>query len=281
MNADYVAPQLTVGDLFSGIGGGHLGLERAGMNVIWHSEIDKYASKVLARHWPSVPNLGDITKIDWSEVERPDVVAGGFPCQSVSAAGRQRAQADERWLWPEFARCIRNLRPSYVIVENVPNLLGVDSGRAAQEVFGDLALLGFDAEWGVLPAASFGAPHLRKRVFVVAYARSEGLEVERLEPDGHERQATERGGPGGRGTTLADADEVGRGRGTGVIGERRWPEPEDGGWWAVEPDVGRMAHGIPGRVDRIRCLGNSVVPQVMEYVGRRLLAAHIDGSTDA
>ncbi len=167
---------LTVGSLFSGIGGIDLGLERAGMTVIWQSETDPYASKVLAKHWPDVPNLGDVTKVDWSHVERPDLIAGGFPCQPVSVAGRGLAQLDTRWLWPAFADCVRSLRPGHVIVENVPGLLV----RGMGDVLGDLASLGYDAEWQGIPAAAVGAHHLRWRIFVVAHANSSG-------PQGHGR----------------------------------------------------------------------------------------------
>lgn len=256
-NAD--CARLTVGSLFSGIGGIDLGLERAGMRVIWQSEIDPYASKVLAKHWPTVPNLGDVREIDWSTVERPDVVAGGFPCQPVSRIGGKRGQADDKWLWPEFARCLRYLRPDYVIVENVPNLLGIDGGRAAQEVFGDLAQLGFDAEWGVLPASAFGAPHTRKRAFIVAYAQG--------------RAGGENGSsvPGHGFWNVARPTEERRTRRSGGGSS----EAESGrGWWAVEPDLGRVAYGVPAQVDRIRCLGNAVVPQVAAWVGRQVLAAH-------
>src|SRR5690606_17384107 len=134
---------LTVGSLFSGIGGLDLGLERAGMNVIWQSEIDPYASKVLAKHWPTVPNLGDITTIDWSRVERPDVICGGYPCQPFSLAGVRRGEHDDRHLWPYFADALRYLRPRYALLENVPGHLSLGFGR----VLGDLAELGFDAEW--------------------------------------------------------------------------------------------------------------------------------------
>src|SRR5581483_8933630 len=297
-SADYEAPRtLTVGSLFSGIGGIDLGLERAGMRVIWQSEIDPYASKILAKHWPEVPNLGDIKKIEWSEVERPDVVAGGFPCQPVSAAGHKRAQEDPRWLWPEFARCLRELRPRFAILENVPALLTVASGAAAQEVFGDLALLGYDTEWDRLSAAEVGAPHLRNRIFVVAYPvgfgalvepgrggceRPEGLLPQREDPllagghgedralayAGSERRLGRPGGEGARGQA-ALGSEAGDHPGDG--GESRGP-----GGWAPEPDVGRVADGVPSRVDRLRCLGNAVVPQVAEHVGRRLLLL-IDG----
>lgn len=242
-NAESVA--LTVGSLFSGIGGIDLGLERAGMRVIWQSEIDHYASKVLSKHWPDVPNLGDITKVDWSEVERPDLVAGGFPCQPVSYAGKQLAQADPRWLWPEFVRCLRTVRPRWVVVENVGNLLSVNGGDAAAEVFGDLARLGFDADWTCIRASDVGAPHRRRRLALVAHAN----------------------GPGPQG--LRPERQLGEGQSEG---QAAWSS-----WWSAEPDICRVANGIPARVDRLRALGNAVVPAVAEWLGRSIVTAHSDG----
>jgi DNA (cytosine-5)-methyltransferase 1 len=232
---------LTVGSLFAGIGGIDLGLERAGMVTRWFVEWDVYCQNILRRHWSGVPVYGDITTVDWGAVEPVDVLAGGFPCQPISTAGRGKVQADERWLWPEFYRAIRYLRPRYVLVENVAALLG----RGMDEVIGDLATVGYDAEWESIPAAAFGAPHLRDRVWIVAYPASERLE----EP--------------------------------GRLGQSVYPAPRsdgapdhafDGGWWAVEPDVGRVAHGIPHRVDRLRALGNAVVPQVVQWIGERIVA---------
>lgn len=275
---------LTVGSLFSGIGGIDLGLERAGMKVIWQSELDPYASRVLAKHWPDVPNLGDVKLIDWSTIERPDLICGGFPCQPVSTAGRRRGQADERWLWPEVARCLRHLGPRWALLENVSGLLTAGMG----DVLGDLASLGYDAEWQGIPAAAVGAPHLRWRVFVVAHTTiSDGVDVRRGrgDPVGSGGGAWSRAiqqpcGPGlGRGTTTL-ADTHGQGSQGWVFGSGRPSQRALGpgglahsGHWDVEPDVGRVAHGVPRRVDRLRCLGNAVVPQVAEYVGRLILAA--------
>jgi DNA (cytosine-5)-methyltransferase 1 len=160
-----------------------LGLERAGMRVIWQAEIDPYCCRVLAKHWPDVPNLGDVTTIDWSTVERPDLICGGFPCQDASDAG-DRAGIDglRTGLWSEVARAVRHLRPRYVLVENVTGLLARGFGR----VVGDLAGLGYDAEWDCLPAAAFGAPHLRARTFVLAYPRGERGEADDpLQAGGH------------------------------------------------------------------------------------------------
>jgi len=224
------------GSLFAGIGGIDLGLERAGMKCLWQVENDPYAVRVLEKHWPGVKRYGDIKAIDWSGVERPDLVCGGFPCQPVSLAGEGLGEEDERWLWPEFVRCLRELQPRYILVENVPGLLGRGMGR----VLGELAALGYDAEWESLPAAAFGAPHLRYRVFIVAYTAS-----------------------------------VGRTRST----QRVWFMPPTTGCdrrtWndrrMDQPGIERMAHGVPYRVDRLRCLGNAVVPQVAEWVGRRII----------
>jgi len=226
---------LTVGSLFSGIGGLDLGLERAGMTVRWQSEIDPYACRVLAKHWPTVPNLGDVTTIDWSTVERVDVIAGGFPCQDVSDAGdRAGIEGELSGLWTHFATAVRHLRPDHVLVENVTGLLARGMGR----VVGDLAAVGYDVEWDCVPAAALGAPHLRARLFLLAHPR--GL---RGEAD--------------------DAVQAG------------WDEPQLHPWWATEPAVARMADGVPPRVDghRLRLLGNAVVPQVAEWVARRLVGS--------
>jgi DNA (cytosine-5)-methyltransferase 1 len=138
---------LTVGSLFSGIGGLDLGLERAGMTVIWQSEIDPYASKVLAKHWPTVPNLGDITTINWTEVERPDVICGGYPCPAFSQAARGRNVAPD--LWPHMRTALAALRPTYAILENVAAHLH----RGFRAVLADLAGLRFDARWSTLTAS--------------------------------------------------------------------------------------------------------------------------------
>ena len=299
------------GSLFSGIGGFDLGLERAGHTVVWQVEQDEFCRKVLAKHWPNVTRYEDVHDVGRLNLPHVDLICGGFPCQPVSLTGKGLAQADERWLWPEFARIIRELRPAYVLLENVPGLLV----RGFGDVLGDLAALGYDAEWFVLSAADMGAPHLRRRAFVVAHANGAGLgEQRRAEPASPEHATPERCGEGvadtegerqregrpgrvaahgerGRDTTrepLADADGWGReverepelaglesargyepdGRGT----NRQLHDAEDTGcgWWSTEPDVGRVAHGVPARVDRLRALGNAVVPQVAEWIGRRL-----------
>jgi DNA (cytosine-5)-methyltransferase 1 len=161
---------LRLGSLFSGIGGFELAASWLGWEIAWTCEILPYPSAVLARHWPAAPNLGDITRVDWAAVERPDVLCGGFPCQDVSNAGKRAGIGGERsGLWREFARAIGTLRPRYIVVENVAALLSPRRGFGA--VLGDLAALGYDAEWQVISAADVGAPHLRERVWIIAAPR--------------------------------------------------------------------------------------------------------------
>jgi DNA (cytosine-5)-methyltransferase 1 len=226
---------LTVGSLFSGIGGIDLGLERAGMSVAWQAEIDPFCRRVLAKHWPDVPNLGDVRTIDWETVPRVDLICGGFPCQDVSDAGdRAGIEGQRSGLWAHFADAIRHLRPDYVLVENVPGLLARGMGR----VVGDLAASGYDAEWDCIPAAAVGAPQLRARMWVLAYPRGERDEAQDWLPAGR-------------------------------------PEPRFRSWWLAEPAVGRVADGIPARLvrDPLHALGNAVVPQVAEHIGRLIMAS--------
>jgi DNA (cytosine-5)-methyltransferase 1 len=281
-------------DLFSGIGGFSLGLERTGgFRTAAFCEIDPYARRVLARHWPEAPCYHDVRTLTADRLAADgisvDVICGGFPCQDISLAGAGAGLAGERsGLWREFARLIGELRPRFVIVENVAALLA----RGLGDVLGDLAALGYDAEWHCIPASAVGAPHRRDRIWIVAY------------PDrdvGHERgvgNATQ--GPGrwnadrsGIGPDVADADSqrelqsegrvcdfgrrIGDGRADDACanGHSR-PELatiERTDWWAVEPDVGRVANGIPSRVDRLQCLGNAIVPQIAEMIGRAILEA--------
>jgi DNA (cytosine-5)-methyltransferase 1 len=263
---------LTVGSLFSGIGGFDLGLERAGMKVIWQSEIDTFASRVLKKHWPDVPNLGDITKVDWSKVERPDVICGGYPCQPFSTAGKRGGANDPRHLWPAMHNAIRVLRPRYALMENVRGHLSLGFNR----VLGDLAEIGYDAEWQVIPAAAVGAPHKRDRVFIVAYPNNAGMgtqrrEVQRQKSSGQQkRQVVAQYVFGRRGAEMANAD--GRRQQKcdaqiGVVSILSKSRERNNEWWEVEPNVGRVANGVSDRVDRLKGLGNAIVPQVAEFVG--------------
>jgi len=165
---------VTFGSLFSGIGAIDLGLVRCGLKPLFQVESDAYCQLVLARHWPRVKRFSDVRDFtSKSTKHRPDMLCGGFPCQPVSQAGQRKGADDERWLWPEFDRIIREFRPGFVLLENVPALLGADHGKLFGGVLRDLASSGYHAQWGVLSASQFGLPHLRKRVFVLAYANGQ------------------------------------------------------------------------------------------------------------
>ncbi len=243
------AGTLTVGSLFAGIGGLELGLERAGgFKTVWQVEKDDYARRVLAKHWPDVRRHDDVCTFppgnpdDW----RCDVICGGFPCQDISNAGNKSGLDGERsGLWFEFARIIRVLRPSYVVVENVPALLH----RGMGAVLGDLAGIGFDAAWEVLSACAFGAPHSRRRLFVVAYANGvdgrQGLRNPLARQD----------------STLQANDGSPRAR---------------AGWQARLANPSALyggADGVPSGPQRNRGIGNAVVPQVAEWIGNRIIAS--------
>jgi DNA (cytosine-5)-methyltransferase 1 len=162
---------LTIGSLFSGIGGIEIGLERTRQfKTIWQCEIAEYPSAVLAEKFPGVPNYGDITKVRWEDVKRPDVICGGFPCQDISIAGKGAGiiKGERSKLWSEYARAIRTLRPRYALIENVPEL----ANRGLWLVLADLAEMGYDAEWKIISAAEVGAPHKRERLFIIAHTNN-------------------------------------------------------------------------------------------------------------
>ena len=235
-----------------------------------------------------------------------DLICGGFPCQDISAAGKQAGLAGERSvLWFEFARIIGELRPRWVVVENVPRLLSIDSGRFMGAVLRDLAACGYDAEWDCIPAAAVGAPHLRYRVFIIAHAngcqQGRGEQPERRQagrnadapgdgPEGAmaDDQGDRWGARGPRGLAPGDTYEPKPDGTVQAIAHADEPELAFGQdaselWqfaattgdrqWAIEPNVGRVVDGTPSRVDQLRCLGNAVVPQVAEYIGRRIMEA--------
>jgi DNA (cytosine-5)-methyltransferase 1 len=265
--------QMRVLDLFSGIGGFSLGLERAGFRTVAFCEIDPYARAVLKKHWPDVPIYEDVRALTADTLCADgigvDVICGGFPCQDISAAGKRAGITGERsGLWSEYARLIGELRPRFVIVENVAALLSSGMGT----VLGDLAALGYDAQWDCIPAAAVGAPHRRDRVWVIAVADALGGRC-----CGAEKGKTQQPGRAeavGASEVLADAEGArleGQRLPVGVPSERA--APSGAGWWAVEPDVGRVANGIPFRVDRLKCLGNAVVPQIPEMIGRAIMEA--------
>ena len=301
--------QPTLGSLFAGIGGIDLGFERAGFKTVWQVEINPFCRKVLAKHFPDAERFEDVRRVGIRELHSVDVIAGGFPCQDISNAGKRVGISGERsGLWSEFARIIGELRPRFVLVENVAALLvrGIDT------VLGDLAAIGYDAEWQVISAADMGAPHLRKRVWIVAYPRcsrmekplifnsdllrrssdAEAAQTDMANPYKPRLEGWER-----KGLQEHEREWVARTSNsceipyTGRSESDRWAEwtcgwerepsetlrdaRRDGGtaaWQSIpESLLGRVADGVPSRVDRLGSLGNAVVPQIPEMIARRIL----------
>ncbi len=236
----------TFGSLFSGIGGLDLGLQRAGWHCHWQIEKNDFRRSILARHWPSVNRYSDIREVDFDDVEPVDLIAGGFPCQPVSSAGKRQAQDDERWLWPEFARAIRALRPRFALIENVAGLLQ----RGFGDVLSDLAASGYDAEWQMLPACAFGAPHTRQRIWIVAYPHCERC---------------------GAGSYIRASEALVFGR---RIAYQLYEARGTSHHWSIEPGMVRMVHGFSNGMGRyVSALGDSVVPELAEFIGRLILEA--------
>jgi DNA (cytosine-5)-methyltransferase 1 len=279
--------KLRVLDLFSGIGGFSLGLERTGgFETVAFCEIEPFCRRVLAKHWPNVRQYEDVRTLTADTLARDgiavDVICGGFPCQDISLAGNGAGLEGERsGLWSEYARLIGELRPQFVIVENVAALLG----RGLDRVLGDLATLGFDAEWHCIPASAVGAPHRRDRLWIVANPQRQRPAIG---TPGRDRESPVRlkswSGRDGN-DDVADADQI---NAQGLVPERHDQiirreqverqarlcrgagEHQD---WSSEPALGRVAHGVPDRVGQLRAYGNAVVPQIPELIGRALLDA--------
>lgn len=295
--------KLRVLDLFSGIGGFSLGLERAGgFETVAFCEIEGYPRRVLARHWPNVPCYDDVRTLTAARLAADgiavDVICGGFPCQDVSFAGKRAGLEGARsGLWREYARLIGELRPRFVIVENVPGLLNLGMG----EVLGDLAALGYDATWDCIPASAVGAPHRRDRVWVIAHVHSDGGDIY----GEHCARQISKFGDCCSAHDVANSDsydkhrrrcdvQVGRQRRTGQAalhdnagGTERRAQSGLGGMadglpnWVYEPvGLPRVAKGVQNRKERLKGLGNAVVPQVVELIGRAILNAHMHNLPD-
>jgi len=319
--------RLTHVSLFSGVGGIDLAAEWAGFETILFCEIDKYAQKVLRKHWPDVPLIEDVRNVTAERVmayarceyeteheqqaarlgkpsarSRADrakppitLLTGGFPCQPVSVAGKRRGTEDDRWLWPEMLRVISEVRPHWVVAENVAGIvrLGLDG------VLSDLEGAGYEAQTFLIPACAVNAPHRRDRVFIVAHSAAEGLQGQLRKSRiiaGSDRQAQGKRGEQTGSTCrqgyartegredVADTQRRGLAQRTPAaaiqydaecgsmptreyLGQRRNAQSRLGGMvngfslWLDEPRIPRVATGIKHRVERLRCLGNAVVPQ--------------------
>ncbi len=239
-------------DLFSGIGGFSLGLERAGMRTVAFCEIDPYCRRVLRKHWPEVPIYDDVRALSADRLQADgisvDVICGGFPCQDISSAGNKRGLSGERsGLWTEYARLIRELRPQFVIVENVSDILA----RGLGDVLRDLDEIGMHVWWHCVPASDVGLPQPRDRFWLVADSGSR-RRAWRTQRD-FSRQITKR---------RHDDD------GLAMAKHRARQAPSI---------IRRMDDGLPGEVDRLRALGNAVVPQIPEIIGRSIMQERAKG----
>lgn len=284
--------KLTHLSLFSGIGGLDLAAEWAGFESVGQCEWADYPTKVLEKHWPDVPRWRDIRTLTGDDFyaktgrRTVDIISGGFPCQPFSVAGKQRGKEDDRYLWPEMVRVIAELRPTWVVGENVAGIVNM----ALDDVLSDLEREGYATRTFLLPAHAVGAPHQRYRVAIVAHSKSNPawrLSVRETETftrlsDYCENVADSYGAGckkfnfstvatesefscrGVNAGTVCNTAGQGFPNGTGEQMEGQGaqePESKRSDWWAVEPDVGRVANGVPSRVDRLKCLGNAVVPQ--------------------
>ena len=292
-------------DLFSGIGGFSLGLEWAGMSTVAFCERDPYCVKVLNKHWPDTPIHNDVKELDGTKYAGSiDLVCGGFPCQPFSNAGKKRGKEDDRHLWPEMLRVIRESKPRWVIGENVSGFVRM----ALDDVCLDLENEGYTVRTFVLPACSVDAQHRRDRVFIIAYkkasmgnskhdglsapavARSFGETQERSPQGSFKAIEPERAGRPSDHATMGGSSDVPNPNNPRLQGgkvscnaESQRPTAEQliagyselfsGGNWPPESGILRMAHGVPNRVDRIKALGNAVVPQLIKAIGELVLAA--------
>ena len=284
-------------DLFSGIGGFSIGLEKAGFETVAFCEIEEYPRAVLKRHWPDIPIYGDVRELTGKQLRAdgiiPDVIVGGYPCQPFSLAGDRRGEEDDRHLWPEVRRLVKEIRPAWCIFENVAGhiTMGID------EVLSDLEAENYSARPFVIPACGVDAPHRRDRVWIVAYSnRNDGRRERSTEPQGRDTRL-EHGGSSER-QPIGQSDEdvaytfnerpQGRVQGgketkwkseLGYAGRSGAAHGQSGeNQWTVEPSVGRVVNGLPNRTHRIKALGNAVVPQIPEVIGNIIM--QIEGNND-
>jgi len=308
---------MNVLSLFSGGGLGDYGLTLAGMEIVGQVEWDKYCQKILKLRWPEVPKWGDVRNVRGEEVVSRcgtiDLISGGFPCQPFSCAGKQKGKDDERNMWPEMHRIISEVKPAWVLAENVRGIVK----PYLDTVLSDLEGLGYACLPLLIPACALGAPHKRERLWILGNAKLHGSSSSGIEGAMHEPQKPSESIPCGESSrTSCLSGDVAHAkcnglqriwenwevkRPSGLCGGTRRDEKENlcnstseglqnrpaetlgesrsiqelerPNWWTTEPDVGRVAHGVANRVDRLKLLGNGQVVQIVEWLGSQIIKA--------
>ena len=263
------------GSLFSGIGGFDLAAEWMGWENVFQVEWDSYCQKVLTKNFPNVQKYGDIKEFK-GKPRAVDIISGGFPCQPFSHAGKRKGQADDRYLWPEMLRIIREIKPSFVVGENVAGLVSMENGKTLEGIFSDLENEGYQTESFIIPACAVGAWHRRDRIWIVAYNNT----IRRNDGRDALKKRSKAGGKSfDRNEGLdKDVSNTASQRPQRCVQEPRETERTirkkkgskrcanggvyRSGNWDSEPSVGRVVNGVSGRVDRLKGLGNAIVPQV-------------------
>ena len=310
-------------DLFSGIGGFSYGLDQVGFKTVAFCEMDQYCKLVLQKHWKGVKIYNDVKELKGQEVIKEhgtiDLITGGFPCQPFSIAGSRKGTNDNRHLWPEMFRLIKELKPRWVIGENVRNIISIQDGMVFENVCTDLEGEGYEVRAFNIPAAGIGAPHKRERIWIVANSRRTLRERSKFQGENANESKQENANQYQRSSStstdnVADTntrlsngsiEEVQSGGQTfdtssqrtdvaythsqrqqeqcgpeSIQKERNEPQrsssQEGHTGWEFEPDVGRVAHGVSGRVHRLKALGNSIVPQIAKEIGRAIMIAEAE-----
>ena len=267
-------------DLFSGLGGFSLGLERTGhFKTVAFCDNDKYSKLIIDKHWKGTKIYNDVREINKEQfkkdgIEFPEIITGGFPCQPFSVAGKKQGTNDDRHLWPEMFRIIQEFTPRWIIGENVKNITNIQDGMVFETVCTDLEGEGYEVRAFNIPAAGVGAPHRRERIWIVAHSKS----IESNVGKGRQHQEERERQLQIRGKNSDDANTNGeRLQGHRSEYELRNSEEEEqtsrNSWWSVEPCVGRVVNGVRGRVYRLKGLGNSIVPKIAEEIGKAIVEA--------
>jgi len=260
-------------DLFSGIGGFAIAAERCGWKTVAFCEREKFCQRVLQKHWPSVPIIDDIHDLDGREYRGVSLITGGFPCQPFSQAGQQRGADDERAIWPEMLRVIREARPRFVVGENVAGIINM----ALDDVLSSLEAESYSVGAVVVPACAVDAKHRRDRVWILGAdtlakptIQKDNFRKSRLvgASEARKEKTGENVGDGCKNVAYTGSEGLQRRERCGETRKKESPgrHSTECSKWSIEPDVGRVAHGIPERSHRLRGLGNAIVPHVAEQV---------------